>query len=151
MILYLDTSSLIKLYINEQHSDLVHQWARQVDVLCSSRVAYAEAMAALGRRRRQGDVDDVGFQRFHRTFTDEWQDFAVVNVDEIRAGELAVRHGLRGFDAIHLAAAIEIARGVGSVFFFFSSFDVQLNRAAVAERFSVLDESAAPDAVSSAP
>lgn len=145
MILYLDTSSLVKLYVNEQHSDLVHHWTRQVDVLCTSRVAYAEAMAALSRRWRQGEVDDVGFQRFRRAFTNEWQDFAVVNVDEVRAGELAVKHRLRGFDAIHLAAAVEIAGSARSIQLFFSSFDLQLNRAAVAERFSVLDQNAAPE------
>ena len=149
MILYLDTSSLLKLYVNEQQSDLVHHWTRQVDVLCTSRVAYAEAMAALSRRWRQRDLDDVGFQRIRRAFTGEWQDFAVVNVDEVRAGELAIRHGLRGFDAIHLAAAIEISGSVQGTRFFFSSFDIQLNRAATAERFIVLDQNAAPDALSS--
>lgn len=147
MILYLDTSSLLKLYVNEHYSDLVHHWTRQVDVLCTSRVAFAEAMAALSRRWRQGDVDDIGFQRFRRAFANEWQDFAVVNVDEVRAGELAIKHGLRGFDAIHLAAALEIAGGARGVRFFFTSFDLQLNRAAVAERFSVLDQNATTDAL----
>ena len=143
MILYLDTSSLIKLYINEQHSDLVHRWAQQTVILCSSRIAYAEALAAASRRWRQGDIDDLYFQRFRKVFAAEWQDFAVVNVNEILAGELAVKHSLRGFDAIHLAAAIEIEQGIGSAGFFFTSFDTRLNEAAVAERFSVLDQNAA--------
>ncbi len=118
-------------------------------MLCSSRVTFAEMMAGLSRRWRQGDVDDLAFQRFRRGFSEEWQSFAVVNVNEILAGELAIRHGLRGFDAIHLAAAVEITRGGGSAPVFFSSFDVQLNQAAVAERLTVLDQDADPDALTS--
>jgi predicted nucleic acid-binding protein len=114
-------------------------------------VAYAETLAALSRRCRQGDIDDSSFQRFRKTFAEEWQVFAVVNVNEVLAGDLAVKHGLRGFDAIHLAAAIEIERGIGSVPLFFSSFDIQLNKAAETEGLSVLDEKAGPNAFGSVP
>ena len=46
------------------------------------------------------------------------------------AGELAERHRLRGYDSVHLASYLEVARlaGVGDTRF--SSFDDRLNRAA---------------------
>ncbi len=47
MILYLDTSSLVKL------------WAHEAEVLATSRVAYPETFAALACRRREGDFDEM--------------------------------------------------------------------------------------------
>ena len=139
MILYLDTSSLIKLYLDEDHSDLVHQWADQAEVLCTSRVAYPEAVAAMARRWRQGDLDDEAFDAARQTLADDWPGFGAVDLNEEAAAELAARLALRGFDAIHLAAAVEIAAGSGVVPAFFTSFDEQLNRAARAEGLAALD------------
>ena len=138
MILYLDTSSLVKLYLDEDHSDLVHTWASGAEVLCTSRVAYPEAMAALARRWRQGDLDDESFDTVRRTLTEDWPGFSAVELSEAAAGELAVRLDLRGFDAVHLAAAIEVVAASNAPTFF-SSFDRQLNRAARAEGLAVLD------------
>ena len=59
MILYLDTSSLVKLYLDEIHAEAVRQLAGQAEVLATSKVAYPEAMAALSRRFREGDMDQV--------------------------------------------------------------------------------------------
>lgn len=51
-----------------------------------------------------------------------------------RAGDLAERHGLRGFDSLHLAShlALDPGRTAGEKMIF-SSFDENLNRAARAE------------------
>ncbi len=138
MILYLDTSSLIKLYLDEDHSDLVHTWASGAEALCTSRVAYPEAMAALARRWRQGDLDDDGFEAVSRSLADDWPGFSAVDLDEQAAAELAIRLALRGFDAVHLAAAIEVVTASEAATFF-SSFDRELNRAARAEGLAVLD------------
>ncbi|HEX9731794.1 MAG TPA: type II toxin-antitoxin system VapC family toxin [Thermoanaerobaculia bacterium] len=138
MILYLDTSSLIKLFIDETHCDLVRSWADQAAVLCSSRVAYPEAMSAIARRWRAEDLDDEEFRLLRQALAEQWQDFVVVNLDEVAAGDLAVEHGLRGFDAVHLAAALGFLSRAGSVAVFFSSFDDRLNRAARSEGLVVL-------------
>lgn len=139
MILYLDTSSLIKLFIDETHCDLVRSWVDQVAVLCSSRVAYPEAMSAIARRWRAGDFDDEEFRVLRQALADQWQNFVVVNLEEVAAGDLAVDHGLRGFDAVHLAAALGLLSRAGSVAVFFSSFDDRLNQAAGSEGLVVLD------------
>ena len=139
MILYLDTSSLLKLYLEEDHSDLVRSWAAGAEVLCTSRISYPEAMAALARRRRQGDLDRDGFDAVRRSLTADWPGFSAVELSEQAAAEVAVRLALRGFDAIQLAAAVEIVAGSGQAPAFFSSFDRQLNRAARAEGLAVLD------------
>ena len=145
MILYLDTSTLVKLYLDEEHSDLVQLWAERAEILCTSRVAYPEATAALARRWRDGDLGDEAFQAIRGVLSDQWPDFSSVELDELAAGELAVRHVLRGFDAIHLAAALEVAAGAAGIQFYFSSFDLQLNRAAREAGLEVLDAESTPE------
>ena len=138
MILYLDTSSLLKLYLDEDHSDLVHDWSSGAEVLRTSRIAYPEAMAALARRWRQGSLDDQDFDSTREALADDWPYFSAIDLDEKAAAELAVRLDLRGFDAVHLAAAVEVV-AESEAPTFFSSFDRQLNRAARAEGLAVLD------------
>ena len=140
MILYLDTSSLVKLYVDEVHSEAVHRWVRVADVSATSRVAYPETLAALARRRREGDLDEASFQRVTDAFRSQWLNFAIVNLNEVAAGELAIAHALRGFDAIHLAAALDLRRQTEGVAVTFSAFDVRLIQAARAEMFQVMDD-----------
>ncbi|MGH8694308.1 MAG: PIN domain-containing protein [Burkholderiales bacterium] len=53
MILYLDTSALVKLYVREQGSAQVRAHVNKADVIATSVVAYAEARAAFARLRRE--------------------------------------------------------------------------------------------------
>ena len=142
MILYLDTSSLVKLYLDEVHSEAVHRWAQEAEVLATSRVAYPETLAALARRRRKGDLDDASFQRVSTTFKEQWPSFAILDLNEMVAGELAITHALRGLDAIHLAAALELRGDIEGTFVAFTAFDRRLAQAATAEGFQVLDAEA---------
>ena len=79
-------------------------------------MAYPEAMAAFARRHREDDIDKKGFRQIRTTLKKEWPEYAVVEIDEIAAGELAVKHGLRGFDSIHLEAALATLVGTNDVF-----------------------------------
>lgn len=138
MILYLDTSSLVKLYVTEPHSGLVRAWVEEAEIIATCRVAYPEMMSALNRRFKAGDIEKQGYNMLVKTFSAEWQRFAVVDFDEITAGRLVTTYGLRGFDAVHLSAA-ELLRSSGKApTVAFSSFDEKLNSAAVAEKFTVL-------------
>jgi predicted nucleic acid-binding protein len=40
VILYLDTSSLVKLYVEEMHSDKVREWLEEAELVATCRVAY---------------------------------------------------------------------------------------------------------------
>jgi len=142
VILYLDTSSLVKLYLDEEHSESVRQWVNEAEIIATSRVAYPEAMAAFARRWRESDIDEKGLGQIHAGFQRDWPLYAVVDLDEIQAGDLATKHGLRGFDAIHLEAAIATRNGADDAFVAFSSFDSRLNNAASGEGFQILDAEA---------
>jgi len=138
VILYLDTSSLVKLYITESHSGLVRAWVEEAEIIATCRVAYPEMMSALNRRFKAGDLEKRDYDLLVKAFSGEWQRFAVIDFDEIEAGRLAALYGLRGFDAVHLSSA-GLLRSLGNAAAVaFSSFDEKLNSAAAAEKFTVL-------------
>lgn len=138
MILYLDTSSLVKLYVEEEFSAEVRAWCVEPLILASSRVAYPELLSAVTRRHNAGDLKKAEFESLVSTFTAEWGRYVSLDFDEIHAGELVRKHGIRGFDAIHLASALQLTTNDERVDVVFSSFDKKLNGAAKAEGFVVL-------------
>jgi predicted nucleic acid-binding protein len=139
MILYLDSSSLFKCLVEEDHGDDVAAWAEAADVVAASRVAYPEVAAALARKRAGGQITSGDMRRALGGLEAAWEDCLVVDLAERLAAELAVRYVLRGFDAVHLAAAVTLRDAVGDDGIAFSSFDAELNRAAVAEGLIVLE------------
>jgi predicted nucleic acid-binding protein len=111
LILYLDTSALLKLYVEEPGREVVREAIGAAEVAATSTVAYAEARAALARRLREGDFTEEEHRRAVERLGREWRGYhrlAVSNLVARRAGDLAERHALRGFDAIHLASAARL-------------------------------------------
>lgn len=138
MILYLDTSSLLKCLIDETQTADVLRWVDAADALATSRVTFPEAAAALARRRRLGDITGERARVALRRLADRWDGLMLVDIAEIGAGGLATRPALRGFDAVHLAAALTVQSAVGVRGLAFSSFDRELCRAAAEEELIVL-------------
>jgi predicted nucleic acid-binding protein len=134
MTLYLDTSSIIKLYVDEPGSDAVRQDLSEASAGATSLVTYAEARAALARLRRLGGITAAGFRLAKRDFDADWPMWVILPLSEAlcrSAGDLAERYGLRGFDSMHLATYLLLA-SIERSDVRFSSFDRRLNRAAVA-------------------
>ncbi len=137
MILYLDTSAAVKLYVEEEGTPTVVARVGDAEAVATVRVTYAEARAALARYRREGGLTPVGLRRAVSELDRQWGMYNVVDVNDPlvrRAGALAERHSLRGYDAVQLAAALDL-RGAGAAVEFLS-FDARLNRAARRERLS---------------
>jgi predicted nucleic acid-binding protein len=131
--LYLDTSSLVKLYVTETGSEIVRQLAGDASVVATSVVAYAETRAALARLRREGALTAAKLTSVKREFEEQWPAYLALDASDSlcrAAGELAEQYSLRGFDSIHLATFGEIVRRAGTDDTRFSSFDERLNRAA---------------------
>jgi len=139
MILYLDTSSLVKLYIEEAHSEQVQNWAGDAEILATSKIAYPEMLSAISRRRREGDITSHHFEVMLAQLDTDWPNYATLNIDEKMAGKLVIKHGLRGFDAVHLEAALALQTGSEQQLkIAFTSFDKKLNTAAAQEGLTVL-------------
>jgi predicted nucleic acid-binding protein len=133
VILYLDTSSLAKLYVTEAGSDAVRELVEAAGIVATSQVAYAEMRAALARRRRDGALGPRQFGAVKRAFDTDWPAYVALNPSAAicrEAGDVAERYRLRGFDSIHLASFAEVARTAAGSEVRFSSYDDALNRAA---------------------
>jgi len=139
MILYLETSNLAKLYVDEPGTEEVQKSIQEADVVATSVVAYPEARAAFARKHREKAIRAVDYRALREAFDSEWNRYFVLFLnDEIArlAGDLAEKHGLRGFDAIHLAAALFIKKEASATLVF-SSADVRLAEAAAQEGLTV--------------
>ena len=135
MTAYLDTSALVKLYVREQGSASVRRLVHAEDLVATSRVAYAEARAAFARRAREAQLGPQALTRVVRTLDHDFDSFAVVEVTRElvqRAGALSQTRALRGFDAIHLASALELGALLGALPQF-AAYDRRLLAAARAE------------------
>lgn len=133
MTLYLDTSSLVTIYVAEPDSDVVRTLVDRATVVATSGIAYPETRAALARRRRERALSPAAYRFATRAFEDDWSRYLAVDVSVAicrEAGSLAERYRLRGYDSVHLASYLEIARRAGVAETQFSSFDDRLNRAA---------------------
>lgn len=116
MILYLDASALVKRYILEPGSQEVIALTASAAAVATSLVSRAEVAAAFARAVRLGVLDDRDGRRAQRRFAREWPDLVRVPVTEAlvaRAETVAWDHGLRGYDAVQLAAALTWQDSIG--------------------------------------
>jgi uncharacterized protein len=137
MILYLDTSALVKLYFREPFSDdILLKWQSAAQIVASS-VAYAETMASIYRKNREGDLEGSLLREVVASFHRDWGSLIRVEVsDELNAyiARAVKRYPLRGFDLVHLASAMVIRERLPEDFVF-ACFDDRLARAAQSEGF----------------
>jgi predicted nucleic acid-binding protein len=111
MICYLDTSALVKLYVQEPGSEMVRKLVDEASVVGTSKVAYPEARAAFARGFREGLLEEKDYHRVVAALQNDWPSYLTLEVSDSLvwlAGELAEKYRLRGFDSIHLAAAVTL-------------------------------------------
>ena len=132
MIAYLDTSSLVKLYVEEDGADAIKLLVDQASVVVTSVIAYPEARSAFARLHRERGLSDEEYESLKADLERDWSSFLTLNVTEKiwrQAGDIAERHALRGFDSLHLASYRELADLQLTQPVRFSSFDKRLNNA----------------------
>ena len=132
MILFCDTSALVKLYIEEPESAALKVLLRDADAAAVCRIAWAEAHAALARRAREVPADAAVIEQAKAALATDWPHFVVMDIDQAlveRAGEFADTFALRGYDSIQLAAAHRVLLTTESKVCFVG-FDLRLNKAA---------------------
>ena len=139
MILYCDTSALIKRYVEEDRSDEVDGlWEEAVGVVTST-VAFAETVATFRRKYREGVLSEIGYIQTVAEFKSEYPRLILVPISsELNRiiEEVLLKHPLTGFDAIHLGSALLIDKG-SHLATRFACFDDVLNKAAEEERLDV--------------
>lgn len=135
MILYCDTSALIKRYVEEEGTELVDALWEKSKGIATSTVAFAEALAAFSRRHREGLLSVKEYKAAVEKFKGDYASLILVPIDTAlnHAIETIIKkYPLRGFDAIHLASALVFGKLKDSGLQF-ACFDRNLNEAAKKE------------------
>jgi uncharacterized protein with PIN domain len=98
MILFCDSSALLKLYIVEAGSDLVKARVDEAEAVAVSRIAWAETHASLSRRAREVSQDAPVIAQVKAALAQDWPLYVVMEVDQSlveRAGDYSDTFALR--------------------------------------------------------
>ncbi len=108
-IIYLDTSALVKQYVQEIGSREVQRLIKSAEYAGTSLVTRTEMAAALARAARMKVLPAGEAEAAWDQFDGEWSALSRLNVSRQivdRAAALAWEFPLRGYDAVHLASAV---------------------------------------------
>lgn len=114
MIAYFDTSALIPLLIEEPASVVAGRLWDAAARAVSVRLVYPEARAVLARAARLGRISPAGSRAAVSGLEELDRQLYHIEVTALlaaRAGHIAEALALRGYDAVHLAAAESVADG----------------------------------------
>ena len=132
MSLYLDSSALLKRYVDEPDSADCDQILAADASWITGRHTWVEVVRNLARL-----LSGAEQARLLRAFRSDWNRISVVELDQTTiesAAEVAKTYGVRTLDALHLAAA----QRVGGTSVPFVTFDVRQAQAARAMGMTVL-------------
>ncbi len=139
--LYLDTSAVVKLYVEEKYSRHVRQLLKS-GACVISRLTQVEVQSAFHRAVRSGvlaaEDGDRAVAGFHVDLK-RWDVMELTGDVTAEAIDLVWRHSLRAADAIQLGSALVFQRRLGQPLHGFVTFDRRLVDAARAERLPVFD------------
>ncbi|GGK51685.1 type II toxin-antitoxin system VapC family toxin [Nocardia camponoti] len=111
MIAYFDTSAFVPLLVDEPSSVSCAQVWDLADDVVSNRLLYVESAAALAQAERMGRLEMGEHEQALAQLDELWAQLAVLAIDEslVRdAAVLAAEYALRGYDAVHCAAAAQL-------------------------------------------
>lgn len=143
MIVYFDSSSIVKWFFDEPHMDLARNIRDKSASAVTSLLSFPEVMSAIRRAMAERRCSKSDMELVRQEFLLVWPNLLWVQIRENlmrEAGELVYRYSLKGYDAVHLASALTLKREAHGIALFFSCFDKNLNRAARKEGFMIHQE-----------
>jgi predicted nucleic acid-binding protein len=139
MLIYLDSSVFIKKYFKEIGSDHIIEIWNDAEYLAISQVGYSEILGAIHKKQKMDRFSDKIKNQISKNFKDDWESMIKVSADQKLNSELSRlhdKHLLRGFDAIHLATAILLAKKIEKDIQFLTA-DSNLQSAAQKEKLDI--------------
>jgi predicted nucleic acid-binding protein len=140
-VIYLDTSALIKRFVNEKGSSVVQSLLQRPGGVATAKIAYAETFAGFARKLREGNIPKPLHALACRQFERDWPAYLRIELQDdilFLARDLIQRHPLRSFDAVHLASALSLKSALGEEITF-AAADGRLLRAARNENLTALN------------
>ena len=140
-MIYLDSSALVKRYIEEDGSDKVNALLHEKSVAAVSRLAYPEILAAITRRHKAKEIETGAFERIKKAFKFDWAFFVVVEFHKEVfkfIDEIIVKYALKGADSVHLSSALWLKKAMKQDVVFVAS-DLELIKAAKAEKLQIFN------------
>jgi len=152
-VYFLDSSAVVKRYVAENGTSWIKSIVNPLagNHIHVARITGAEVVSALSRRMRGGSITSAAgsaaIAQFRNHFASEYVTLDVTRSLIDSAINLAETYALRGYDAVQLAAVLEvntdsIALGMGSPTLI--SADGELNAAAIAEGLAIDDPNTHP-------
>lgn len=111
---YWDTSALVPAIMAEAGTELVDDWLRSDEGICTWGMTRVELSSAIERRAREGVLSSVQRREALRLVADLISTAnEVVDLEAVRVRAVAVlaRHSLRAADAAQLGAALLVSEG----------------------------------------
>lgn len=109
MTVYLDASALVKRYVSEAGSGDVNNLLVKASVIGTAAISRVEVSSAVAKAVRIRLLSREEAASVLQVFNAEWESLIRLQLTEVliaRAATLAWEHGLRGYDSVHLAAAL---------------------------------------------
>jgi predicted nucleic acid-binding protein len=145
-MIFLDSSALVKRYVEEPGSESLDRLLRAHPYVAVSRLAWPEILSALFRKHKARELSAATLARLEAAFESDWNRLFVLEfADELlpTVRETIRRHAIRGADAVHLASAMWL-RSVLKEDVTFVCSDSKLLDAARKERLLPFDPAALP-------
>ncbi len=109
MIIYFDTSALVKKYLYEDGSDEVNDLFLKDNLHGSITLTQVEMSASLQKAVRMKLISANLASGTLKDFLEDWQSFTRLRVTAAvieKATDIAWKYSLRGYDSLHLASAL---------------------------------------------
>jgi predicted nucleic acid-binding protein len=140
-MIYLDSSALVKRYVQEEGTDCVKSILAGNGLITTSKFTYPEILSALMRKVRAGEIERRRFNGIVETFDEDWDHVLVLDFhnDLLRIVKVLIeKHPLKAADAIHLSSALWLKLSSKADVTFVAS-DSNLLKAAGAEKLQVMN------------
>jgi uncharacterized protein len=109
MILYCDSSALVKRYVQEPGSLETRKVIASADIVGIAQIGCVEVVAAFSKAVRRKVISEVKARKCRSDFVRDRGALVIIVANEdvfVQAEDLAWKCQLRGYEAVHLAAAL---------------------------------------------
>ena len=140
-MIYLDSSALVKRYLEEDGTDVIQSLLRETEVFATSKLTYPEILSAFRKKHRVGEMKRKTLEAVTDKFENDWEKIFVIEFhNELLQGvkKLIEKYPLRGADALHLASALWLDDTLKMGLTFVAS-DIGLLNAARSEALKILN------------